>query len=105
MNNDTNAPGNDDQLDAVLELLSYKEIRIAEQKAGVRMTQIDDPSADLLSFMQALHWVLAKRENPQVTFDEIGDLPMSSIEDLVGRLTAGKGPSENASVSEPASTA
>ena len=71
-------------------LLSYKELRMIEGKSGTRLANLDDPNADILAFMQAMHWVLAKREDPTVSYDDLDDAKPDELAALVDRLTPGK---------------
>lgn len=81
----------DTPLNQALDLLSYKDMKIVEQKSGLRIASLDsNPDADLPTFMQALHYVLAKRENPNVTFDELEDSGPRDFELLLERLGAPK---------------
>nr|MCP4961320.1 hypothetical protein [Actinomycetes bacterium] len=63
---------------------------IVESKSGTRIAGLEAPDANLPRFMQALHYVLAKREDPTVSFDACGDMGPADFESLLGRLGAPK---------------
>lgn len=75
-----------------MDFLSYKDMKIVESKTGQRLAAIESnpADADLPGLMHALHYVLAKRENPQVTYDELEDCGPADLSALLDRLEAPK---------------
>lgn len=77
-------------LERAMDLLSYNDMRIVESKSGVRLAALQDEASlanlDLPAVMHAMHYVVAKRENPNASWEEIGDLNPSAFNELLDRL-------------------
>lgn len=69
----------------VIETLKAAELSIAERKAGISIATLDDPNYPKTDLLIALAWVLYKRENPTVTFEEFGmKFTLTEITELLG---------------------
>lgn len=64
--------------------LTAREMSIAERKAGLSLATLEDPSFPKADLLIALGWVLAKRDNPTLTFEEYGDT--HTLEEVVESL-------------------
>lgn len=56
-----------------IDTMKASEIAIAERKAGISIATINDPNYPKTNLFIALGWVVAKRSNPSLTFEEFGD--------------------------------
>lgn len=64
--------------------LKAAELSIAERKAGLSIATLEDPNYPKTDLLIALGWVLAKREEPTLTFEDYGN--KYTLEEIVGQL-------------------
>lgn len=71
-----------------IQTMKAAELSIAERKAGLSLSTLEDanyPKADLLI---ALGWVIAKREDPKLTFEAYG--MSKTLEEITDELGLGE---------------
>ena len=56
-----------------LDDLKANEVAIAERKAGLSVTTLEDPNYPVAPLLIALGWVIAKRSDPTLTYEAYGD--------------------------------
>ena len=49
------------------------ELSVAERKAGLSLATLEDPNYPKADLLIALGWVVAKREKPDLSFEEYGN--------------------------------
>lgn len=52
----------------MIQTLTAAEVSIAERKAGLAITSLEDPTLPKVDLLGALAWVHAKRSEPLLTF-------------------------------------
>ncbi|SRR5690625_1507399 len=58
------------EADDFLDKLTGKEMEIAERKAGVAITSLQDPYVPKSGLFGAMAWVLKKRDEPTLKYDD-----------------------------------
>ena len=56
-----------------IQTMKAAELSMAEKKAGLSLATLEDPNYPKADLLIALGWVIAKRENPTLTFEEYGN--------------------------------
>lgn len=56
-----------------IQTMKAAELSIAERKAGLSLTTLEDPNYPKADLLIALGWVVAKRNEPELTFEEYGN--------------------------------
>lgn len=75
---------------SVIETMKAAELSLAERKAGISIATLEDANYPKTDLLIALAWVIHKRENPTVTFEDFGmEYTLEDITKMLG-LTEGK---------------
>jgi hypothetical protein len=64
--------------------LTLSENAAIEDFAGESLASLSDPKALTSKVLIGLGYVIKKRENPEFTFEDAGNLTMSQITELIG---------------------
>lgn len=68
-----------------IETMKAAELSIAERTAGLSLATLEDPNYPKADLLIALGWVIAKRENQNLTFKEYGEsYTMEEITEQLG---------------------
>jgi hypothetical protein len=73
---------------------TFGEARAIEKVAGIKFAEMADPTKQSVDLMQALVWVSMRRENPDITFDDLDDLDMGILSGLQEEVEAQADPTE-----------
>lgn len=71
-----------------LDHLTLNETRILCKKLERPMDKLDE--SDPLDLMQAMAWIVGKRTNPGLTYEQAGDMPISDFEIEVEDVPLGR---------------
>ena len=68
-----------------IETMKAAELSIAERTAGLSLATLEDPNYPKADLLIALGWVIAKREDQNLTFKEFGEkYTMEEITEQLG---------------------
>lgn len=67
-----------------IETMKAAELSIAERKAGLSLATLEDPNYPKADLLIALGWVIAKREDPSLTFEKYGE--QYTMDDITKQL-------------------
>lgn len=68
-----------------IETMKAAELSIAERTAGLSLATLEDPNYPKADLLIALGWVIAKRENQNLSFKEYGEsYTMEEITEQLG---------------------
>jgi len=67
-----------------IESLTLNEVEIIEDMTGKSIEAIGDVTAPKGAVLKAMVFVVMRRDNPDVTADEAGDMPMTEVMGLFG---------------------
>lgn len=68
-----------------IETMKAAELSIAERKAGLSLATLEDPNYPKADLLIALGWVIAKREEPTLSFEKYGETyTMDEITEQLG---------------------
>lgn len=59
--------------------LSAKEMGLAERTAGLAISTLEDPNYPKADLLAALGWVIAKRENASLKYEDYADRTLDEI--------------------------
>ena len=57
----------------VIEELKASELALAEKTAGLSVTTLEDPNYPKTALLAALGWVVTRRENKELTYEQYAD--------------------------------
>lgn len=56
-----------------IQTMKAAELSMAERTAGLSLATLEDPNFPKADLLIALGWVIAKRDNPKLTFKDYGE--------------------------------
>lgn len=68
----------------VINTMKAAELSMAERKAGISIATLEDPNFPKTDLLIALGWVVARRDNPKLTFEEYGN--SKTLEEIIDEL-------------------
>lgn len=71
-----------------IQTMKAAELSMAERKAGLSLATLEDPNYPKADLLIALGWVIAKRENPTLTFEDYGY--SKTLEEITSDLGLGE---------------
>lgn len=71
-----------------IQTMKAAELSMAERKAGLSLATLEDPNYPKADLLIALGWVIAKRENPALTFEDYGN--SRTLEEITEELGLGE---------------
>lgn len=76
---------------SVIETMKAAELSLAERTAGISISTLEDPNFPKTDLLIALGWVVAKREDPKLTFKAYGESKtLSEVMEDLGLTEEGK---------------
>lgn len=66
-----------------IEEITLAEMAEIEKKANAPIAWLSDDDKPKAVLLQALNWVIQKRNNPNFTFEEAGKTPLTEINKLI----------------------
>lgn len=75
-----------------IDTLTAGEMAVAEQKSGMAITALEDPNAPKIALLTALAWVVMKRDNAKIKYE---DAQAKTLNDLMDVLGLGEDEDEN----------
>lgn len=66
--------------------LTLDELDTIETVCGVTLDQLGQPGQPQAKMIKAIVWVLARRQNPELTLDEVGELRLGDLNLTQGDL-------------------
>lgn len=67
-----------------IDTLTAGEMAVAERKSGTAITALEDPNAPKIALLTSLAWVVMKRDNPKVKYEEAESKTLNQIMDVLG---------------------
>ncbi|WP_148222537.1 hypothetical protein [Rhodococcus opacus] len=71
-----------------IQTMKAAELSMAERKAGLSLATLEDPNYPKADLLIALGWVIAKRDNPTLTFEDYGF--SKTLEEITEELGLGE---------------
>ena len=62
-----------------LDDMTLGEVEVLEERSGFSMAEWSGPAVQSMKFIRALVFVTLKRDNPDVTWEETGDIRLSDF--------------------------